>query len=198
MRETPMTVISSTEVEHEIVVAAPAEAIYDLIASPESWPRIFPPTIYVERLERSGNSEEHLHIWATANGQVRDWTSRRVLSPDERRIDFRQAVSPAPIAAMGGSWIVEPLDDGRSRLRLSHDFRVIDDVPADLARISEAVDTNSRSELTALKQNLERATEAADLTFSFEEGVHIDGAPQDVYDFINEADQWPERHPHVG
>ncbi|NEC93310.1 SRPBCC family protein, partial [Streptomyces sp. SID12501] len=83
------------------------------------------------------------------------------------------------------------------RVRLLHDYRAIDDDPASLAWIDEAVDRNSRTELAALKTNVELAHAAEDLTFSFEDTVQIDGSAKDVFDFVNRADLWPERLPHV-
>ncbi|MFC7303677.1 aromatase/cyclase [Streptomyces monticola] len=184
------------EVEHEITVAAPATAVYRLIADVVNWPRIFPPTIYVDQVEQSGN-EERIRIWATANGEAKNWTSRRVLDPEGLRIDFRQEVSAPPVASMGGAWVIEPLSDGGSRLRLLHDYRAVDDDPESLKWIDEAVDRNSRSELAALKQNVELAHASEELTFSFEDTVHVEGAAKDLYDFIDRADLWQERLPHV-
>ncbi|WP_020141379.1 aromatase/cyclase [Streptomyces sp. 351MFTsu5.1] len=184
------------EVEHDIAVAAPAETVYRLLAEVENWPRIFPPTIHVEHVER-GAREERIQIWATANGEAKNWTSRRVLNPDGLRIDFRQEVSTHPVATMGGAWIIEPLSATESRIRLLHDYRAVDDDPGHLAWIDEAVDRNSRSELAALRTNVERAHAEADLTFSFEDSVDIAGAAKDVYDFVNEAHLWSERLPHV-
>ncbi|MGW7243612.1 aromatase/cyclase [Streptomyces sp. NPDC054804] len=186
----------SKEVEHEITVSAPAAEVYRLIADVANWPRIFPPTIYVDHLERSGH-EELIGIWATANGEAKNWTSRRVLDPDGLRITFRQTVSTPPVASMGGTWIIEPLDDGTARIRLLHDYTAVDDDPAGLAWIDEAVDRNSRSELAALKTNVELATASEELTFSFEDTVEVDGSAKDLYDFVNEADRWSERLPHV-
>jgi len=184
------------EVEHDIVVSAPAEAVYRLIAEVQNWPRIFPPTIYVDHLER-GEREERIRIWATANGEPKNWSSRRTLDPEGLRVGFRQEVSTPPVAAMGGAWIIEPLPDGESRIRLLHDYRAVDDDPAGLEWIDQAVDRNSRSELAALKTNVEAAHAAEDLTFSFEDSVQVDGSAKDVYDFINEAGKWAERLPHV-
>ncbi|MFE2266917.1 aromatase/cyclase [Streptomyces griseosporeus] len=184
------------EVEHEITAKAPAETVYRLIAEVENWPRIFPPTIHVEHVER-GERDERIRIWATANGEPKNWASRRTLDPDHLRIDFRQEVSTPPVAAMGGTWIIEPLSADECRIRLLHDYRAVDDDPAGLAWIDEAVDRNSRSELAALRTNVERAHAEADLTFSFEDSVEIAGSAKDVYDFINEADLWAERLPHV-
>ncbi|MGW0793024.1 aromatase/cyclase [Streptomyces sp. NPDC002911] len=184
------------EVEHDITVSAPAEAVYRLIADVQNWPRIFPPTIHVDRVAE-GEREERLRIWATANGEAKNWTSRRALDPERLTVTFRQEVCAPPIAAMGGTWIIEPLEDGGSRVRLLHDYRAVGDDPGHLAWIDEAVDRNSRSELAALKANVESAHAAEDLTFSFEDSVRVDGSVKDVFDFVNEAGLWPQRLPHV-
>jgi aromatase len=188
--------MSETQVEHEITVAAPAADVYRLIAEVANWPRIFPPTVHVEHLEQ-GEGEERIRIWATANGEVRSWTSRRTLDAEARRITFRQEVSPAPVASMGGTWIIEPLGEHGSRVRLLHDYRAIDDDPVSLERITAAVDTNSRSELAALKSNVELAAAAEELTFTFSDSLSIEGPVEQAYEFLNAADRWAERLPHV-
>lgn len=184
------------EVEHEITVSAPAAAVYRLIADVANWPRIFPPTIYVDHVEQ-GENTERIRIWATANGEAKNWTSRRTLDREALRITFRQEVSTPPVATMGGTWIIEPLSEGTSRVRLLHDYTAVDEAPESLAWIDEAVDRNSRSELAALKSNVELAHAAEEVTFSFEDTVQINGSAKDVYDFINEAHLWSERLPHV-
>ncbi|HEY5834817.1 aromatase/cyclase [Streptomyces sp.] len=184
------------EAEHEIFIAAPAEAVYALIADVENWPRVFPPTIHVDAVERTG-AEERIRIWATANGSVKEWTSRRVLDPQGLRIDFRQEVCAPPVAAMGGAWVIERRSETGTRLRLLHDYRAVGDDPEGLAWIDEAVDRNSRSELAALKANVEFAHSASELTFSFEDSVEIAGSAKDAYDYIHDAHLWPDRLPHV-
>jgi aromatase len=184
------------EVEHQITVKAPARAAYTLIADVETWPRLFPPTVHVERLDVLG-SEERIRIWATANGEIKSWNSRRVLDPESMRISFRQEVSSPPVGSMGGTWIVEEISADESRVRLLHDFRAVDDDPESLAWIEQAVDRNSSSELAALKANVELATGSADLLTTFEDTVAIKGSAADVYDFLNEAELWSERLPHV-
>ncbi|MEH0417675.1 aromatase/cyclase [Streptomyces sp. B21-083] len=186
------------EVEHEIIVAAPSVDVYRLIAEVDNWPRIFPPTIHVDHVER-GEKEERIRIWATANGEPKNWTSRRTLDPDALRITFRQEISAPPVAAMGGTWVIEPLSATESRIRLLHDYRAVDDDPKNMEWIDNAVDRNSRSELAALKSNVElaAAAQAEELLLSFEDSVRINGSAKDVYDFINEAHLWAERLPHV-
>ncbi|MFJ8871684.1 aromatase/cyclase [Streptomyces sp. NPDC102473] len=188
--------MTTREVEHEITVGAPAATVYELLAEVTNWPRVFPPTIHVDRIETTGD-EERIRIWATANGEAKNWTSRRTLDPRALRITFRQEVSAPPVASMGGTWIIEPLGEQESRIRLLHDYRAIDDDPHDLLWIERAVDRNSTAELAALKTNVERAHASEELTFSFTDTVHIDGSVKDAYDFVDEAGLWSERLPHV-
>lgn len=190
--------MTTREVEHEITIGAPAAAVYQLLADVTNWPRIFPPTIHVDRVEAEGN-EEKIRIWATANGQPKNWTSRRTLDPEGLRITFRQEVPAEPVKHMGGTWIIEALGAEQSRVRLLHDYSAINDDAHDLLWIERAVDKNSTSELAALKTNVElaHAAETEELTFSFVDTVQIAGNAKDAFDFINEADRWAERLPHV-
>lgn len=189
--------MTTREVEHEIMVGAPAAEVYRLLAEVINWPRIFPPTIHVDQLDADADgTRERIRIWATANGEAKNWTSIRTLDPDALRITFRQEITAPPVAAMGGTWIIEPLGEAESRVRLLHDYRAVDDDAHDLLWIERAVDKNSTAELAALKENVELAHAAEEVTFSFTDSVHI-GAAKDVFDFINEADLWSERLPHV-
>lgn len=186
----------SRAVEHQITINAPAAEIYRLIAEVENWPRLFPPTIFVDRVDLT-ESSERIRIWATANGEVKNWTSRRVLDEEQRRIEFRAEVFKPPVASMGGTWLIEPVGEGQSLVRLLHDYRAVDDDPDGWRWIEQAVDRNSKSELAALKANVELANAADELMFSFADTVQIQGSAKDVYDFLNEAQLWRERLPHV-
>ncbi|MFF4102589.1 aromatase/cyclase [Streptomyces sp. NPDC001903] len=181
---------------HETEVAAPAGVVYGLIADPVRWPLYFPPNVYVERLEFDGASER-LRMWATANGRVKSWTSRRVLDAAARRIEFRQEVPAAPLSAMTGTWIVEPLGAERSRLVLLHDFSVAGDRAEDVEWVERATDTNSRAELANLARLGERWGGLDDLVMSFEDTVRVDAPPELVYAFLERAEQWPRLLPHV-
>lgn len=184
------------EVEHQITVNASAKEVYGLIAGVRNWPTLFPPTVYVDHVEQTGDSER-IRIWATANGEVKNWTSRRVLDEAGLRIEFRQEVPAPPVAAMGGTWVIEPVSPGESLVRLFHDYRAAEDDPEKWEWIERAVDRNSRSELAALKASVEKAIGPEEVVFSFEDTVVVDGAAKDVYDFLNDAQLWKERLPHV-
>ncbi|RSM85673.1 cyclase [Kibdelosporangium aridum] len=188
--------MSERTVEHAITVDAPAAEVYRLLAEVENWPRLFPPSVYVDCIERDGNSER-IRIWATANGEAKNWTSRRVLDPDALRITFQQEVSAPPVAQMSGTWVIEARGPQQTHLRLLHSYRAIDDDPEGLAWIEKAVDENSRAELPGLKAAVELATQTSELTLSFVDSVQVNGSAKDAYDFINEANLWSERLPHV-
>ena len=182
------------DTEHELNIGAPAERVYALIADVGRWPEIFPPTVHAECVERDGSSEL-IRIWATANGAARTWTSRRQHDPERMSVSFRQQRSPHPVGGMGGKWVVEPVSESECHVRLLHDFFAASDDPADLDWISQAVDKNSMSELLALKTNAELA--GPDQVITFDDAVTVDGSATDVYDFLNEAQLWPQRLPHV-
>ncbi|MFH9138844.1 aromatase/cyclase [Streptomyces sp. NPDC017524] len=184
--------------EHRITVEAPAHTVFGLIADVGAWPRVFPPTVHVDVLERTAG-EERIRIWATANDSVKTWTSRRVLDPGALRVSFRQEVSQPPVAAMGGAWIIEPRSDSRTLVRLTHDFRAVDDDPEGVDWITRAIDRNTDAELGALKKAAEQTPEAGggELTLRFDDVVEVAGDPAEVYDFLYDAGQWEKRLPHV-
>ncbi|BDM71234.1 actinorhodin polyketide synthase bifunctional cyclase/dehydratase [Streptomyces nigrescens] len=177
-------------------MAAPAQRVFDLIAEVGNWPRIFPPTVYVEYAEH-GPTEERIRIWATANDEVKSWTSHRVLDRDRLVIGFRQEVSQPPVASMGGQWLIEPLAADRTQVTLLHDYRAVGDDPANVDWIERAVDRNSRAELAALRAAAERSGSPDGPEFSFEDAVHVAGSATDVYAFLHAAEGWQERLPHV-
>jgi aromatase len=189
-----MTTSATRNVEHEVTVNAPAARVYELVADVSKWPQIFSPTVHVEYAEK-GEDEERIRIWATANGTAKTWTSRRFRDPDRLTIGFRQEKSQHPVAEMGGTWMVQPLSATECRVRLLHDYRAATGDPADLEWIDKAVDRNSAAELGALKSNAE--SRGDDQVLTFDDTVEVNGSARDVYDFINEAQLWEERLPHV-
>ncbi|MFD6450284.1 aromatase/cyclase [Nocardia sp. NPDC060220] len=189
-----VSVTTTGHAEHSIEIAAPAATVYRLLAEVENWPQLFPPTIFADYLDND-DREQRIRIWATAGESVKHWVSRRVLDPEQRRIEFRQEVSSAPIAAMGGTWIIEALSVNRSNVRLLHDYQATEE--DQLSWIDQVVDRNSTTELAALKRNIELGDAGTDATFSFEDTVEVAGTAADVFGFISQAQLWPERLPHV-
>lgn len=181
---------------HEIDIDAPADVVYGIIADAANWPQHFSPTIHVERREVD-DSTELLSIWASANGEVKSWTSRRVLDAAARRIEFRQEVSTPPVASMGGQWTVIETSADASKLVLEHDFDAVDDDPAGIKWITDATDRNSNTELANIKALAEDWASVDELVFSFEDSVVVEGPLDKAYEFLYQAWEWPTRLPHV-
>jgi ribosome-associated toxin RatA of RatAB toxin-antitoxin module len=180
--------------EHRTVVAAGADAVYEVIADVTRWPRVFGPTIHAERLDFDGSTET-IRLWATANGEPKTWVSRRELDAKARRVAFGQIKSQSPVKRMRGEWIVEPLPDGTTSVLLTHDWLPVDDVPDADEWITKAVDRNSEAELASLKRGVEGGLSG--LEAEFEDEVLVDGALSSVYAFLYEGGRWSERLPHV-
>ena len=180
---------------HTKVVQAPPEVVYDLVADVTKWPVIFAPSVLVRHLHR-GPDEERFRLWATVNGEVKNWTSRRVLDAAQRRIVFEQERSQAPIASMGGGWSFREIDSGTTKVILDHRFTVVDGADPDL--VAGAVDRNSETELAALARIAELGHPVDDVVHTFEDAVPLDISAAKAYDFIYHSERWPEHVPHVG
>ncbi|MGW6458825.1 SRPBCC family protein, partial [Streptomyces sp. NPDC055078] len=85
----------------------------------------------------------------------------------------------------------------RSLVRLTHDFRAVDDDPGGVEWITRAIEGNSGKELSALRDAVEQQPGHGDLGLSFDDVVEVAGDPADVYDFLYDARQWQQRLPHV-
>src|SRR5690242_7249559 len=155
------------QVAHEITIAVPADTVHRLIAEVGNWPRIFPSVIHVE-YEEAPEGEERLTIWETAPtaaGEPRCRPLRRIVEPAKLRVNFQHLVTASPVAGLGGAWLVEPLGEDTSRVRLLHEFRAAADDPGALDRIGAEIDRSAVAELAALKENAEREYADAEWTF---------------------------------
>lgn len=182
--------------EHSTTVAAPAKVVYDLLADVGGWPVIFPPTVHAESQDLGGG-QQRIRLWATANETVKTWTSLRRLDAAGLTIEFRQEIPQEPVAAMSGTWTVRPQSADSCVVVLGHEFAAVDDDPKALEWIERAVDTNSGKELASLEAAGARAVSADKLVFEFADSVEVAGPLHEAYEFINQADAWWERLPHV-
>ncbi|MFE9135519.1 aromatase/cyclase [Streptomyces sp. NPDC007355] len=182
--------------EHTRQVSAPPETVYRLLADVTLWPAIFGPSVHVQHLER-GEREERFSLWATVNGSVANWTSRRTLDPEGLRITFRQEHSRPPIASMAGEWLLRALPGGGTEVVLLHEFSVVASDPDAVRWVTEALDRNSPEELAALARVAELGHPVDDVVFSFVDTLALKVPVADAYAFVNRADLWAERLPHV-
>ena len=181
------------ETIHEIRVNARAERVYKFLSDVTLWADIFPPTIYVKKIESTKN-QDLIQIWATANGEVRTWQSRRSFEPEKRQIIFRQPHPAKPLISMTGTWKVCDEEDNVSRVKLVHTYTVKTEEEADY--IETAVDTNSRKELGSL-QAFFAVPESEYAHGRVEDILQISSTATEAMDFLKQAEKWPERISHV-
>jgi aromatase len=181
------------QTEHQIKVAAPAMAVYDLVADIGAWPRVFPTFVHLEHLGTAG-AQERVGMWTTSNDEVYHWVTLRTTHPDELRIDYRPEVAPPPMTQLHRTLLVEQLSEQDSLVRLLHTCRLADDDHAVKDSIRRMTDEIGNAELAALKAAAERAEE---LVMVFEDTVRIKGSAREVFDFLSAAQRWQERLPHV-
>lgn len=184
------------ETRHTVTIAAPADAVYRLIADVGAWPQMFVPTLHVDRLEGDDRGEL-LRLWAMANGEVRTWTSRRELDPGAGRVRFRQERTSPPVRDMGGEWVIAGTGPDTTEVVLLHDFTVADDDPDRVAWVRAAVDRNSEAELAALRSAAEQGRKREELVHTFSDSIMVAGSVEEVYEVLFRADRWPDRLPHV-
>ncbi|GAB2862640.1 SRPBCC family protein [Actinocorallia aurea] len=185
----------ATQVAHRIDVAAPADAVYRIIANVSLWPLYFPPTVRAERVS-GDDAQETVRIWAIAQGGLRSWESHRSLDAAALTVSFAQTRPQAPVAEMSGRWWISETGDGCA-VTLDHTYRAIGDDPAAHDLIAAAVDANSLAELARLKHAAELGAGAQGLVFDFADTEEMTCSQEEAYAFINEADLWPQRLPHV-
>lgn len=188
--------LDSRHVEHAVVIAAPPQTVYDLVADVVRWPSVFPPTIHAVRVA-GDTHHERIRLWATANDEVKTWTSRRELDPSALTVTFRQEVSAPPVGSMGGAWMIQSNGSGGTRVVLTHDYAPVNDDPAAWSWIEAAIERNSLAELDALREAAERAAGGNRMEATFADAVHVDGAADEVYSFLWDAHLWRERLGHV-
>jgi aromatase len=191
-----MTTGTSASVTHGTSIRSAPDDVYGLVADVTRWPVIFGPTVHVEHLDRTA-STERFTIWALVNDRVAHWTSERAFDPLARRITFRQAHTRPPVSSMGGRWEFLDRPELGTEVVLTHEFSMAGDAADEAAQFTEALDRNSDSELAALRKVAESGHPLNALIFAFEDAVQVAGPAGAAYEFIDRADQWDRRLPHV-
>lgn len=182
--------------EHSLVVEASADALYALVADVTLWPAVFEPTVAVRHLER-GARHECFEIWAVVGDRVAHWTSRRTLDPQRRLVSFRQEHSNPPFSSMSGAWLFRELPGGATEVVLRHRFALNKASAEDLADAEKALEANSTRELAALARAAGSGYPVDEVVFTFTDSVAVKGPVEQTYTFVERAEQWDKRLPHV-
>ncbi|MFH8342757.1 SRPBCC family protein [Streptomyces sp. AM6-12] len=176
--------------QRTVSVAAPAGVVYGLLADSPRWPVLLHPFVHVERIDFDG-TEENLRLWRLRDGRVSSVSARRVLRPQERRIEFEARDDLLPGAPTSGVWSVAP--DGTDRCLLT----LRQERPAGPWEDSRTLESDVLSDVVSLREAAERWDRLDELLLSFEDSVYVCGSPELVYDFLYRVGDWAELLPHV-
>ncbi|MFF4346724.1 alpha/beta hydrolase [Streptomyces sp. NPDC001530] len=148
---------SASEVKNSVVntvvIGVPADRLWRSCTDIERWPSIFPTTREVRRTEVGAN-EVVMDMRVSNELGENSVRSHRRYRPDQFRIDFRMVTLPPAIAAMDGSWTIEPADGG-ARLAIVHTFVPRQDDAKSTSGIADALFRTTENVLAALKEWLE-------------------------------------------
>ncbi|MFF5011301.1 SRPBCC family protein [Streptomyces phaeochromogenes] len=181
---------------HSVEVAAPAGAVFALLADAARRPLYSPHVVHVERLDFDG-VRERVRVWESAGGRIRSSLLVRVQHPHERRIEFALVGRGAPVESMSGEWTAEEGPGGRCVVTVRHEFTVAgdrDDVAAGEGLITGY---NARAELESLRRIAESRAGVDELVLSFEESLRVYGPGELLYGFLYRAADWPGLLPHM-
>nr|AHX24704.1 cyclase [uncultured bacterium] len=146
--------------EHEIVIDAPLELVWDMTNDIESWPRLFSEYSEATVLDRSGDAVRfRLALHPDENGKVWSWVSER--RPDRATWTVRsQRVETGPFKYMWIYW--EYLREGTGvRLRWVQDFEMKPQAPVSDAEMKARLDRNTPVQQRLVKEKVEAAARAA-------------------------------------
>ncbi|WP_336159396.1 SRPBCC family protein [Amycolatopsis sp. VC5-11] len=185
---------SSKIVSSQARIDAPVSVLRDLVADAEGWVQLHQTAAHAEYLER-GEHEDVVRQWSVADERTaRTRVVRRRFAPDGGEISFT-VEEPAGGPVTGGGWTFDDSGRGGTTVTMHHDLGL--GTEAGNGEAVQRVRQGGEAYLATLKDAAERREELAELTVSFEDPVFVSGSVKDVYEYLYEADKWPQRIPHV-
>ncbi|MGW0393817.1 aromatase/cyclase [Streptomyces sp. NPDC003042] len=191
-----MSVERVHRMSHAVDAAAPAGVLYAVVADTTRWPLFLPDSVHVERLDFDGVTDRYSQ-WAAVDGALLPSLWRRTLDAARRRVDFRAERATGPVTTTGGSWSVEELAPGWSRLTLEQDLTAAGSRSADVERALASAKARARAELGRFRAAAEAWRRLDALQLTFVESVRIHGPAEPVYEFLYRVGSWPGRVAHV-
>lgn len=183
------------QVDHDVVVDADVETVFDLVADVERWPQFHPSAVHAEVVHTDEKGELVQHWSLAGDSAVRTWRTVRRTDRPGRRIAFTYLDADAPATGIHGEWVFTETAPDRTRVELRHGVEA--PAGADLGPLLDRIDQDSKEHLETLRVTAGRHAELDELVLSFTDPLFVAGAIEDAYDYLYRADLWPERIPHV-
>ncbi|MCH9717110.1 MAG: hypothetical protein K0U29_01280 [Gammaproteobacteria bacterium] len=188
---------------NHIICNAPRGVVYEIIRNSSCWPRIFEPCISVKVKYRSTEYEQIL-IKALVNNVEMSWESKRTFLNSIYSIES-EMLNPMPLVkSMHTNWNVFSINDQQSVLLLEHNYHIADDVKHCVEGVDtkaqaveflkEAIDSNSRKELSNIKTISEKIanTDSGEMVWDTHHSTVCNSNAQDIYKVITNIELWPE------
>lgn len=179
-------------------ILASRENAFAWIKSAETWPVLFQPNIFTERVSvvQSRVLREELSMCALVGDGVRQWRSMRTIDNDRYLVEFHQEHGRFPIEKMRGEWRV--IANGNScRVTLCHNVQFSSGATdGDRYWVAEQINRNSERELKALAQACEVEGRVMENYFEVDDIIDVLDA-QSTFEWIWNAHLWPRRVKHI-
>jgi aromatase len=146
----------SAHTDSSVFIDADIDTVWDLTNRVEDWASLFPEYSSAEVLERTQDTVRfRLTMHPDENGNAWSWVSERRLYPAERRVVARR-LELGWYRHMDIEWTYQREGTG-TRMRWVQDFAMRDDSPFDDAAMAARITTNSKIQMDAIRQKVERA-----------------------------------------
>ena len=148
--------------DNAIVIAAPLEDVWQAMNDIERWPELFTEYAEATILERRGNTVRfRLTTYPDPehDGQVWSWVSERTVDPLAHTTSAHR-IETGPFEYMHIDWSFTPVPEG-TRMRWTQEFTMKATAPVDDAQAEDYLNRNTRIQMGAIKERLERGLAAA-------------------------------------
>ncbi len=143
-------------VEVSLPVGASREAIYPILKDMEKYPEFMSDLVSVKVVERDGNTTVSRWV-SNVDGRIIKWTERDIFDDANCHIAYSQI--EGDLKKFTGEWILTPLSEGTTEIKLTVDFEFGIPMIAGLLNpiLKKKVKINSENMLKAIKDRLEQA-----------------------------------------
>ncbi|SCG58492.1 aromatase/cyclase [Micromonospora halophytica] len=186
-----MPTLNKDTIQHTATVAAPATLVFDLVADLGSWPQFHGPSVHAEPLGADEHGQLFRHWWVIDDHTVRTWQASWHFDREQLRIRYEFAPHQPGAAGARGEWILHPSSDSSTEVRLEQA------AAGDGSYDAAGAERELRELLNAVRTAAEHDEERRDLVVDFEDPLFVAGSLDAAYEYLYEADKWPERIPHV-
>jgi aromatase len=140
--------------ENSVFINAPLDLVWSRTNDVANWPHLFTEYAKAEVLaEEDGRVRFRLTMHPDENGNEWSWVSERV-ADRTTRVVLAHRVEPGPFRFMQIRWTYDEVDDG-VLMRWVQEFEMRPGAPVDDAAMAENINTNSPSQMAAIKAKLE-------------------------------------------